>query len=109
MKRYTSHRSPRQAEKSISMVCDPVGDSPASAGSGAVFEAGADGRGIEPESGADQRHCCSAENAARKTQAVCQLRSDEKRMQYEQPRAVEMTGYRKRGKPKAGFHFPACC
>src|SRR3984893_16912424 len=96
-----------QAAKNLSLVRDAVGDPAATAGPGAVYEAGCDCGGDEPESSNRERHRERATDAERKTEAVCHFRAQADGMKTTANRAVEMTVCGKRGKPKAGFpSFP---
>src|SRR3984893_16017356 len=96
-----------QAAKNLSLVRDAVGDPAATAGPGAVYEAGCDCGGDEPESSNRERHRERATDAERKTEAVCHFRAQAHGMKTTANRAVEMTVCEKRGKPKAGFpSFP---
>ena len=103
----SGHGCQGQAKKNLSLVCNTVGDSATTAGLGTVHEAGVDRGGDEPESRKRKRHHERPTNAERKAEAFCHFRAKADGMNKTAKRAVEMTVYGKRGKPKTGFpRFP---
>ena len=89
--------------RTLSMVRDAVGDSAATARPGAVPETRLDRGTAQPKSRKGKRTAERHDECRKKNRNYSPLSGEGKRHDDMAKRAVEMTGYGKRGKPKSGF------